>query len=916
MAAKLRAGAGSLWGQGLLALAILGVAACAALILPTGANANPDTPPASSCIQVGYTDYLGDSSIQTPANNFFAAAVDLTPALEHCAVVDNRNDADSSPNVFTDSEAGEIVSQAQTLSNPLSPAASGQTVWYRWTAPNGRSEIFDTFGTEISNAILTVYQSAVPNPSLGDLSFVGDSSVITQDPQSANSAHMWRCKQEVRYACFELLNPDPGRTYYIQVDSEVDTGGVIQLNWRQVPVPPALPHFAVLGSPDLDGATSPPTSMRSMPRFYFRDGSTTPYANPVFNCTLTGPVSDAKSGSLCQGTTSAGDPPPVSDPHYTAPFLTNGTYQFRVDLSDGDTGLAGEPSTITFSVQAAPPSTPTITSGPNQPLSNSSSATFSYHDGPTATSFVCSLDNANDASFTLCSIPFGTQSYSNLADGPHTFYVKAVNNSGRSAAASYSWTIATSKPTASPVASPAANAFGWNNSDVTVDWHWSAAAGIDPSNCTTSTVSSGQGTIDLSASCTDKAGNTGTAHYTVNVDKSAPVADPSQSPQPQNGWNKTDVTVDWHWTDTGGSGLSNCVQSSVSAGAGDITLATVCSDAAGNSSTSTYTVHIDKTAPAVVAVATANGSPYTPGAWTNQSVVVAFICTDAGGSGVDTVSPAQTFSASGSNLSATGTCTDRAGNTASATFAPINIDKTAPTVTITGQPPASTDSPDGGVTFTPSETPVTYTCTLDGQPVACDGGSASFTGLGIGLHTFTVYATDQAGNTGPTKSVTWEIIAGAGCNMVADVHGNANFSTTVGSKKATVHVEVEADCDQIKAHDDDDDERMVSDRVIRDGIYLHHSRVKVELSGSGDNKLIDAKQMSNNSKYQDIKNVQLTATPAGATIRGTYKGTTFVVTLVDGGKGKGATDSVQVSYPGFPTGTLTAPHQDVHIEWH
>lgn len=82
-------------------------------------------------------------------------------------------------------------------------------------------------------------------------------------------------------------------------------------------------------------------------------------------------------------------------------------------------------------------------------------------------------------------------------------------------------------PTAtSPTQSPAANGAGWNNSDVTVTWNWTDEAGgsgIDPANCTTSSVSSGEGNpLTLNASCTDQAGNTGNASYTVKVDKTAP----------------------------------------------------------------------------------------------------------------------------------------------------------------------------------------------------------------------------------------------------------------------------------------------------------------------------------------------------------------------------------------------------------
>lgn len=83
----------------------------------------------------------------------------------------------------------------------------------------------------------------------------------------------------------------------------------------------------------------------------------------------------------------------------------------------------------------------------------------------------------------------------------------------------------TTAPVASPGQSPPANGDGWNNTDVTVSWNWADEAGgsgIDASSCTTSTTSSGEGSLLLSASCRDNAGNTGNASYTVAVDTTAP----------------------------------------------------------------------------------------------------------------------------------------------------------------------------------------------------------------------------------------------------------------------------------------------------------------------------------------------------------------------------------------------------------
>ena len=83
----------------------------------------------------------------------------------------------------------------------------------------------------------------------------------------------------------------------------------------------------------------------------------------------------------------------------------------------------------------------------------------------------------------------------------------------------------TTPPVAAPTQTPAANSYGWNNTDVTVNWNWTdSGSGINLNNCTQESTSSGQGAgITLTASCSDNAGNVATASYSVNVDKTPPV---------------------------------------------------------------------------------------------------------------------------------------------------------------------------------------------------------------------------------------------------------------------------------------------------------------------------------------------------------------------------------------------------------
>src|SRR5207245_7171944 len=91
--------------------------------------------------------------------------------------------------------------------------------------------------------------------------------------------------------------------------------------------------------------------------------------------------------------------------------------------------------------------------------------------------------------------------------------------------------------------------------------------------------------------------------------------------------------------------------------------------------------------------------------------------------------------------------------TASSTW---TIDTSAPTVTITAQPANPTNHTSPTLSSTSPKTGSTFQCKLDAGTASTCTSPASYTGLASGSHTFTVTATDAAGNTG-TASSTWTI---------------------------------------------------------------------------------------------------------------------------------------------------------------
>jgi CSLREA domain-containing protein/uncharacterized repeat protein (TIGR01451 family) len=109
--------------------------------------------------------------------------------------------------------------------------------------------------------------------------------------------------------------------------------------------------------------------------------------------------------------------------------------------SNASDNTSNDPTTI--DTDNTPPDT-TITSMPSNP-SNSSSASFSFSGSDSGTgvaSFECSLDGS---SFTACT---SAQSYSGLADGQHTFKVRAIDGAGNADQTpdSYTWVVDTTAP--------------------------------------------------------------------------------------------------------------------------------------------------------------------------------------------------------------------------------------------------------------------------------------------------------------------------------------------------------------------------------------------------------------------------------------------------------------------------------------
>jgi len=156
-------------------------------------------------------------------------------------------------------------------------------------------------------------------------------------------------------------------------------------------------------------------------------------------------------------------------------------------------------------------------------------------------------------------------------------------------------------------------------------------------------------------------------------------------------------------------------------------------------------VSLDTTDPTISGQRTPAANGY---GWDNTDVVVSFTCNDnAGGSGVDSVTAPVTLSGNGAGQSVNGTCTDKAGNSASTSVSGISIDKVAPTVTYSGNAGTYTVDQQVVITCTPGDS-------LSGiAGSTCANVNASAASLGLGPHTLSATATDKAGNTGAGSTI-------------------------------------------------------------------------------------------------------------------------------------------------------------------
>jgi hypothetical protein len=324
----------------------------------------------------------------------------------------------------------------------------------------------------------------------------------------------------------------------------------------------------------------------------------------------------------------------------------------------------------------------TITAGPSG-ASGSSSASFSFSSSEAGSSFQCSLDAGPWAS---CASP---KAYTGLADGDHSFGVRATDGAGNTdlTPASRSFTVDTSAPDTTITAGPSGTIntssaiVSFSSSEVGSSFQCSLDAGSWAS-CSSPKAYTGlaDGNHSFEVRATDGAGNTDATPDSRSFTVEAP----------------PDTTID-----SGPAGTVNSPNVSF----------TFSSSRAGSS----------------------------------------FECSLDAGPWAACASPKAYTGLADGDHSFGVRATDGAGNTdLTPAIRSFTVDTSAPDPTITAGPSGTINTSSAIVSFSSSEAGSSFQCSLDAGSWASCSSPKAYTGLADGNHSFEVRATDGAGNTDAT----------------------------------------------------------------------------------------------------------------------------------------------------------------------
>lgn len=223
-------------------------------------------------------------------------------------------------------------------------------------------------------------------------------------------------------------------------------------------------------------------------------------------------------------------------------------------------------------------------------------------------------------------VPVGTTPYGIAFDGANMWVANATSNTVSKLRISTD----TTPPVITSIITGTLGTNGWYTSNVTISWSVNDPESgiVSSTGCGTTTLTADTAGSTLTCSATNGVGLSSSKSVTIKIDKTVPTISGSRTPAPNgNGWNNTDVTVNFTCSDAL-SGIDSCGPSPQvvnTEGAGQFRTGTA-KDKAGNTASATVSnINIDKTKPTITIASPSANKEYTHTLMVN----VAWTATDA-----------------------------------------------------------------------------------------------------------------------------------------------------------------------------------------------------------------------------------------------------------------------------------------------
>jgi hypothetical protein len=454
--------------------------------LSHGASVLPDVPISSLTLNLGV---LADGSTQPPgrlgsngvtSNDLFTVA----PSGDNTCGTGTDPNSPGSSAPFTQSVSGQFTPWSRT--NNTGGLLAG-------TSMVTKSQVVDTPGCNAGPTPDTTITSTPSNPTTltsANFSFTSTVSPATFECQIDGGAFS-ACTSPKSYVGLATGN----HTFGVRAK---DAGGVVDptpATFSWVISPAGVPNISICGP------NSPVVNTSVVPICFVVSGGTPPY-------TVTCKV-DGGAAVAC-----------------TSPFtitVSDGTHTVQICVTDsvGSSGCI----VLTFTVDTTAPDTTIISSFPSPTAVTT--ANFSFTSSESGSTFACSLDGA---AFSSCVSPI---TYTSLADGSHTFQVRATDSAGNTdpTPATRTWVVDTTKPDTTITSQPSNPSGSASASFTFVSSEPSSTFvcqldGVGFTPCTSpqsyTALTDGSHTFQVRAS--DAVGNTDStpASYTWAIDTTAP----------------------------------------------------------------------------------------------------------------------------------------------------------------------------------------------------------------------------------------------------------------------------------------------------------------------------------------------------------------------------------------------------------